>query len=641
MHDDGLEGIEKALAQVAGKYMSASAAQTANALASVAQAADAAPVAEVKAGAQRKIDLADVKRANQVEEFEKFYSFSADERTQLREMQDIIRRYVEQRTPSRPLCLAVFGSPGSGKSFAVKQLKSAVEKEVGNAKLKLPMSTLNLTQVSEPTELARALARLAGEQDEDTVPVVFFDEFDASRSGAPLGWLAWFLAPMNDGEILLEGTIFKLKRAIYVFAGGTAETMKEFSTHAQEPMFRAAKGPDFVSRLHGYLDVEGPNHEPYKFLRRAIILRDALDAKAKSLKEGFFEPDEEFLRSLLQAGRFRHGARSIKAVIELSKVSGNKIALSGLPPQYLMAPHVDFGPLDASAIGGGIALSGFGPNDDAKEQLGELFPRMARALWDAGATVVYGGPWDEYGGQSLAQEIAAGLRSLPRAPRRGKDTRPRLKLRKSARSERALEGVEFLEDAVAAGMDDADLVEHFPDRHEREWIAGEVLNRFVRRLQLAEVSAARFAISGEMKSYPGRFPGIAEEVMISLVLGKPVYIVGTLDGAARQVGALLGLARPWKGDAAAAFPVDAARQDLLDKLDSIEVLRSRLRPPPWDFPVTMKQLVAFFKAHALDGDKWPDNGLTPEENRELFRCDSAERMVQLVRDGLEKRFSGE
>ncbi len=39
----------------------------------------------------------------------------------------------------------------------------------------------------------------------------------------------------------------------------------------------------------------------------------------------------------------------------------------------------------------------------------------------------------------------------------------------------------------------------------------------------------------------GVFSGIAEEVVLAIALGKPVYVLGGCGGAARDVGLLLGL----------------------------------------------------------------------------------------------------
>ncbi len=33
------------------------------------------------------------------------------------------------------------------------------------------------------------------------IPLVFWDEFDTSLDGRPLGWLRYFLAPMQDGDV--------------------------------------------------------------------------------------------------------------------------------------------------------------------------------------------------------------------------------------------------------------------------------------------------------------------------------------------------------------------------------------------------------------------------------------------------------
>lgn len=122
-----------------------------------------------------------------IKNFEQLFAFTQEEVDQLSALRDLIVRYVVQRSPAHPLCLAVFGPPGSGKSFAVKQIRKVAEaeKRVKDLKLKLPLTIVNLTQVSDSIDLGRVIARIAGEQDEDTVPIVFFDEFDASRNSAP------------------------------------------------------------------------------------------------------------------------------------------------------------------------------------------------------------------------------------------------------------------------------------------------------------------------------------------------------------------------------------------------------------------------------------------------------------------------
>jgi hypothetical protein len=89
----------------------------------------------------------------------------------------------------------------------------------------------------------------------ELTPVFFFDEFDASLNDTPLGWLRWFLGPMQDGKLLADGRELIIGKAIFMFAGGTAESLDKFDRRAQSDIgvYRARKVPDFVSRLRGPL----------------------------------------------------------------------------------------------------------------------------------------------------------------------------------------------------------------------------------------------------------------------------------------------------------------------------------------------------------------------------------------------------
>jgi translation elongation factor EF-Ts len=123
---------------------------------------------------------------------------------------------------------------------------------------------------------------------------------------------------MNDGGFVYKGQSVPLKRAIYFFAGGTASKMEEFSERSKNDAFRAAKGPDFLSRLRGYIDIEGVNAESKQEVRRAVILKKELEQHATRVNKKF-KIRKEFIKSLLQVGRYKHGARSIGAVIEMSR----------------------------------------------------------------------------------------------------------------------------------------------------------------------------------------------------------------------------------------------------------------------------------------------------------------------------------
>ena len=119
--------------------------------------------------------------------------------------------------------------------------------------------TFNLSQFDSPDDLLSALHQVRDVGLSGKIPLVFWDEFDTSLAETPLGWLRYFLAPMQDGKFQ-EGQIsHPIGRAIFVFAGGTSASMAEFDKGATSRTFESAKGPDFVSRLKGYINVLGPN----------------------------------------------------------------------------------------------------------------------------------------------------------------------------------------------------------------------------------------------------------------------------------------------------------------------------------------------------------------------------------------------
>ena len=159
-----------------------------------------------------------------------------------RSVSQLIGEYAARTKAPRPLCLAAFGPPGSGKSFAVTQIAHS-QRRAPNQKF-----VFNVAQLTSPADLARALHRVRDVVLEGKLPLAFFDEFDADLDGRPLGWLKYFLAPMQDGEFRDGEAIHPIGRAIFVFAGGTRNSFEEFSTpsaDAESPAtaaFRAPKG---------------------------------------------------------------------------------------------------------------------------------------------------------------------------------------------------------------------------------------------------------------------------------------------------------------------------------------------------------------------------------------------------------------
>ena len=173
----------------------------------------------------------------------------------------------------------------------------------------------------------------------------FFDEFDSDFGGA-LGWLKYFLAPMNDSEFFDGSDTFHIGPAIFVFAGGTASTFIEFEELASKN--KAAKAIDFVSRLRGHLDIKAISNPGREVdcrtkVRRALILRSLLKRGALSAVSGNdINIDRALIHAFLNIDEFKHGTRSIQAIIEMSRIHEiGSFQRSSLPTKSQLDMHVD------------------------------------------------------------------------------------------------------------------------------------------------------------------------------------------------------------------------------------------------------------------------------------------------------------
>jgi hypothetical protein len=180
---------------------------------------------------------------------------------------------------------------------------------------------------------------------EGTLPLVFWDEFDSVLAGRELGWLAQFLAPMQDGAFIEDGITRPIGPAIFIFAGGTHPTMASFKSRAVE--IPGAKATDFLSRLRGYVDILGPNPrnaaDQTFVLRRALLLRAILQQRAPGLLSGGrLDIDPGVLRAFLDVTTYVHGARSMESVVDMSALSGRlRYERSALPPRHQLGLHAD------------------------------------------------------------------------------------------------------------------------------------------------------------------------------------------------------------------------------------------------------------------------------------------------------------
>jgi hypothetical protein len=151
----------------------------------------------------------------------------------------------------------------------------------------------------------------------------------------------------------------------------------------------------------------------------------------------------------------------------------------------------------------------------------------------------------------------------------------------------------------------------------------------MRQLQTQQVQA-RIVLGGKTgptaatadrpaKWYRSRVPGVLEEVLCSLQQQQPVYLVGGFGGCARMVADLLqGIHRPemsWE------YQKGAPHAEAMRQLYASRGLEW------WSY----KEMTDFLRQQGVAGLR---NGLTQEENQELFTTTDDDRIVALLLQGL-------
>jgi hypothetical protein len=101
------------------------------------------------------------------------------------------------------------------------------------------------------------------------------------------------------------------------------------------------------------------------------------------------------------------------------------------------------------------------------------------------------------------------------------------------------------------------------------------------RQQAAAATGARVVLGGKTHSFSGFFPGILEEVLLSIDAGHAVYVLGGFGGAAHLVAMALDrgrpseLARAWQHGARGLADANGLNEE--ENLFSL-VLRASMQP---------------------------------------------------------------
>jgi hypothetical protein len=298
-------------------------------------------------------------------EFGKLLTVDRREIESYRSIRTLVKEYAESKI-DKPLSIAVFGAPGSGKSFGITQMAESLFSD------QIKTRTFNLSQLGSEDDLWPAMHQVRDVGLSGKLPLVFWDEFDTTLNKQALGWLRYFLAPMQDGKFQDGQVTHYIGKAIFVFAGGTSETFSIFdktrkktadTKEAEEKnleKYKKLKLPDFISRLKGFINILGPNKaekpeggndDKFFVVRRAILLRSLLlrDApyyfkEEKNNGETIekLKIDKGVLRAFLQTTEYYHGSRSMEYLIAMcTKGEGGSFDRSSLPSQAQLDLHVN------------------------------------------------------------------------------------------------------------------------------------------------------------------------------------------------------------------------------------------------------------------------------------------------------------
>ena len=299
-----------------------------------------------------------------VASFGSYQTVDRKEIESLRTIRQLIMSYINAGRQTKPLSLGVFGPPGSGKSYLVPEIAAAVGIKKEDIKV------FNLSQFKDATDLFGAFHQVRDMVLKGTTPLIFWDEFDAQG----YRWLQYLLAPMEDGEFQDGQITHPIGKCIFVFAGATSATFDKFGPCNPDEMeekdreelskesirlqevdrawkdFVLAKGPDFRSRLVGYLNILGVNKKVVcqEKAGRRVWVEDETDlcfpirrALFKVKTGGRLELDTQIIKALLEMPKFRGGGRSLEFLCKHIKSRPDNPGRSSLPGNELLDMHVD------------------------------------------------------------------------------------------------------------------------------------------------------------------------------------------------------------------------------------------------------------------------------------------------------------
>lgn len=261
-----------------------------------------------------------------------------------RTIANVLHEYIDV-PQTKPISIALFGTRGSGKSFAAMQ----VGKTVLSGR-KISQFHLDLAQFTGPSDLINAFHSIRDSNLESSFPLVYINGFDVPVSGSHPLWLSHLLAPILQGQFLDHGKSRPIGPAIFFLGGTKYRSYRDFRNNIAGGTkgVPSASVEEFLGCLHGVVDMLGPDcineNDRLYLVRRAIILRALLEEREPMLKiNEKISIDENVLDGLLMVPSYRQGIKSLKSIIAMSKLNGCRhFEKAALPPATQLDLHVDY-----------------------------------------------------------------------------------------------------------------------------------------------------------------------------------------------------------------------------------------------------------------------------------------------------------
>lgn len=191
----------------------------------------------------------------------------------------------------------------------------------------------------------------------------------------------------------------------------------------------------------------------------------------------------------------------------------------------------------------------------SERHLREAIAEFAIHLLASGASLAYGGDLRREGFTELLFELAMRYRRQEDSQARITDYLAwpvHIHMRADDLFMHCTELQEFAQIALIGldgnrmSMEDRQLLQS-REPTEDEWSVGLTSMREFMRGE----TYARVVLGGRVDGYRGAMPGVAEEALLSLESGQPLFVVGGFGGCARDIAESLGLVEPWAGSRAA------------------------------------------------------------------------------------------